>query len=1060
MSLYQSSVRKPIMTALVYVAVAIIGVFSLSKLPIDLFPDMGENTIMVFTTYPGASAADIENNVTKPLENVLNSVSDLKNITSNSKENYSIINLEFEYGIDIAEATNDVRDKLDMATSMLPDECNTPYLFKFSMDDIPILMLSVQSGESTNALYKILDDKVASPISRIGGVGTVSIAGAPQREVAVYCDPYKLEAYNLSIESISAIIGAENRNFPLGTIDVGSETYSMRVQGEFTDAALMKKIVVGSYNNRNVYLSDIAEVKDTVQERMQEVYNNGVRGAMIIVQKQSGANSVQISKKVMDMIPEIQKNLPSDVKLGVIANTSDSISNTINSLEEAIVLTLILVVFVVLFFLGRWRATIIIAVVIPVSLVASFIYLFITGNSLNIISLSSLSIAIGMVVDDAIVVLENITTHIERGTKPKSAAVFATSEVSLSIIATTLVLFAVFLPLTFLEGVAGIMFKQLGWIVSIVIGVSMLAAMSLTPMLCSLMLKTNPSRGKVFGAIYKPIEKVLNWLDRAYASMLNWCVTHRVMVVIGAFAIFIGSLSLLKIIPTEFFPTQDQGRLSATIKLPIGTRMEKAREFAMAFTERMKKEYPELLVCNFSVGQPDEDNTYGLMGENGSHIVKFNMRFANKVDRKRSITEIADAVRDDLAEYSELSKYQVSVGGGGMGGQSSVDVELYCYDFETSDKFAADLAQKMRKVPGCSEVNISRSEYVPEIQIDFDREKLAENGLNLTTASSYVRNRFNGATASHYREDGDEYNIKVRYDPQFRQDVSDIENILVYNNAGIGIRVKDLGTVVERFTPPTIERKNRERMVKVSCIVGKDGVLSNVVSGAEEVLNQMDKPAGLSYTIGGTWEDQQESFGDMITLMILIVLLVYIVMASQFESFTYPFVIMFSIPFALTGVFIGLAITNTPLGVMALVGLLMLIGIVVKNGIVLIDYTILCRERGMTVREAVTTAGKSRLRPILMTTLTTVLGMIPLAIGNGEGAEMWNSLGMTVAWGLSVSTLVTLVLIPILYSLFADFGIWRKKRKNKNLHTPAIINQQITIVPEDNENENDNNNEA
>ncbi|MDD4395789.1 MAG: efflux RND transporter permease subunit, partial [Bacteroidales bacterium] len=765
MSLYQSSVKKPIMTALIYVAVAIIGVFSLSKLPVDLFPNMGENTIMVFTTYPGASAADIENNVTKPLENVLNSVSDLKNITSNSKENYSIVSLEFEWGIDIDEATNDVRDKLDMVTSMLPDECNTPFLFKFSMDDIPILMLSVQSAESTNALYKILDDKVASPISRIGGVGTVSISGAPQREVAIYCDPYKLEAYNLTIESIAGVIGAENRNFPLGAMDIGSETYSMRVQGEFADAYQMKNIVVGSYDNKNVYLSDVAVVKDTVQERMQEVYNNGVRGAMIIVQKQSGANSVEISKKVMDLIPEIQKNLPSDVKIGVIANTSDSITNTINSLKEAIILTLILVVFVVLFFLGRWRATIIVALSIPVSLVASFIYLAVTGSSLNIISLSSLSIAIGMVVDDTIVVLENITTHIERGTKPKSAAVFATSEVSLSIVATTLVIFAVFVPLTFLGGISGVMFKELGWIITIVIGVSMLVALSLTPMLCSLMLKTDPSRGKVFGTIYKPVEKSLDWLDRAYYKLLGWCVSHRIFVVVGGLAIFLASLTLVKFIPTEFFPTQDQGRLSATVKLPIGTRMESSRAFALQFTERMKKEYPELLVCNFSVGQPDEDNTFGIMGETGSHIVKYNMRFADKVDRKRSITEIADAVREDLAEYPEITKSQVTVGGGGMGGQSSVDIELYCYDFETSDKFAADLAARMRKVPGCSEVNISRSEYVPEIQVDFDREKLAENGLNLTTASSYVRNRFNGYTASYYREDGDEYNIKVRYDP-------------------------------------------------------------------------------------------------------------------------------------------------------------------------------------------------------------------------------------------------------------------------------------------------------
>ncbi|MCQ2279691.1 MAG: efflux RND transporter permease subunit [Bacteroidales bacterium] len=1030
MSLYQSAVKKPIMTALVYVAIAILGVFSVMKLPIDLFPDMGENHIMVFTVYAGASAADIENNITKPIENVLNSVEDLKEMTSQSKENYSIVTLEFEYGIDIEKATNDVRDKLDMMNSQLPDGCNLPFLFKFSMDDIPILMLSVKSGESTNALYKILDERVSQPISRVKGVGTVSISGAPQREIAIYCDPDKLDEYGLTISTIASKIAAENMNLPLGSMDIGSETYSMRVEGEFSDAAQLNGIVVaGDGTTKSVYLSDVARVIDTVQERMQEVYNNGNRGAMIIVQKQSGANSVEISNKVLNMLPELQKNLPSDIEIGLIANTSESIVNTIDSLKETIYIILILVVIVVLLFLGRWRATFIVAIVIPVSLVAAFIYLRLTGSTLNIISLSSLSIAIGMVVDDAIVVLENITTHIERGTKPKAAAVFATSEVSLSVIATTLVLLAVFVPLTFLEGQAGILFKQLGWIVAIVCSVSTIAALSLTPMLCSIMLKSNPSRGKVFGAIYKPIEIFLNWLDRAYGAMLRWCTNHRFIVILIAIVIFGGSLTLLKVIPTEFFPTQDMGRLSATVKLPVGTRMETSRDFGLRFTEHMKKEYPELLMCNFSVGQPDEDNSFGIMSETGSNIVKFNMRFKNKTERKRSITEIADKVRADLDEYEELYKYQVTVGGGGMGGQSSVDVELYCYDFETSDRVAAELANRMRNVKGCSEVNISRTEYVPEIHIEFDRQKLAEHGLNLTTAAMYVRNTFNGNISSHYREDGDEYDIRVRNLQDRRKSLEDIENILIYPlTGGNGIRLKELASIEETFTPPTIERKNRERMIKVSCVVGKDGVLSEVVKGAQEQLDAMDIPADMTYNIGGAWEDQQEAFGDMIVLMVLIVLLVYIVMAAQFESFTYPFVIMFSIPFAFTGVFIGLAATNTPLGVMALVGLLMLIGIVVKNGIVLIDYTILCRERGMTIKDAVVTAGKSRLRPILMTTLTTVLGMIPMAVGTGEGAEMWKSLGMTVAWGLSVSTLVTLILIPILYSCFASVGERRQQR--------------------------------
>ncbi len=1038
MSIYQASVRKPIMTALLYVAVLILGLFSMRSLPVDLFPDMGENSIMVFTVYSGASAADIENNITRPLENTLNSVSNLKHITSNSKENYSIIFMEFEYGVDINEATNDVRDKLDMVKSVLPDDANAPFIFKFSMDDIPILLLSVQAEESTKALYKILDDRVASPLSRIGGVGAVSISGAPQREVQVYCDPQKLEAYNLTIEQIAAVIGSENLNMPLGTIDIGSETFSMRVQGEFVNATELNDIVVWSNNNKNVYLRDVARVEDNIQERLQEVYNNGVQGAMIIVQKQSGANSVQISKKVKEVLPDVEKNLPSDVKIGVIVDTSDNILNTIGSLESAIRDTLILVILVVLFFLGRWRATFIVAIVIPISLVASFIYLKLTGNSLNVISLSSLSIAIGLVVDDAIVVLENITTHIERGSKPLSAAIYATNEVSVSIIASTLVIFAVFIPLTMTSGMAGILFGQLGWIITVVIFVSMAASLTLTPMLSSIMLKQDPKRGKVFGAIYAPIEKFLNNLSSWYSRFLSWAIGHRVIVILVAAFITIGSFLLIKIIPTDFFPTQDNAQLSVTVKFPIGTQMETSKEFGFNLTKTLQEKYGEdLLVCNFSVGQPDDDNAYGMLSDNGTHILSFNLRFVKKTQREKTISQIADELRSDLAQYPEIRTFMVS-SGGGMGGQNSVDIELYGYDFETADKLAAEISKQMLKVKGCTEVNISRNEYTPEIQIDFDREKLAEHGLNLSTASLYVRNRFNGAIASFYREDGEEYNIKVRYAPEYRESIESIENILVYNNQGVGIRIRDLGTVVERMTPPTIERKDRQRIVTVSCIIGAEAALSDIVAGANKVMNEIDMPTEMTYHIGGAYEDQQEAFGDLILMMALIILLVYIVMASQFESFTYPFVIMFAVIFGFAGVFIGLAITQTSLGIMAMVGMLMLIGIVVKNGIVLIDYTILCRERGMSVKEAVMTAGKSRLRPILMTTMTTVLGMLPLALGRGEGAELWNSLGTTVGWGLTISTLVTLILVPVIYSIFADFGIKRKQRKAERVERQAL----------------------
>ncbi len=1038
MSLYGSAVKRPIMTTLCFVTVIILGLFSLAKLPIDLYPDIDTNTLMVITMYPGASAEDIEQNVTKPLENSLNSVEHLKHITSQSRENTSVITLEFEYGYDIDVLTNDVRDKLDMVKSMLPDDSENPIIFKFSTDMIPICLLSVEAKESMAGLYKILDDAVANPLARIDGVGTVSISGAPKREVHVYCDPERLEAYNLSVEQISNIIGAENRNVPGGSFDVGSNTYALRVQGEFDETAELSNIPVGSANGSIVYLKDVAKVEDSLEERTQHTYNSGKEGAMIIIQKQSGANSVQISEKVMKMLPRLQKNLPSDVKIGVIVDTSDNIRNTIGSLEETVLYALLFVMIVVFVFLGRWRATMIIVITIPVSLIASFIYLFATGNTLNIVSLSALSISIGMVVDDAIVVLENVTTHIERGADPKQAAVHGTNEVAVSVIASTLTLIAVFFPLTMVTGMTGVLFRQLGWMVTIMMIISTACALSLTPMLCSLWLKRNPKHSKFYEKFYMPIERALDRFDNGYARLLAFVVGHKTGTIIVCMGIFVGSLFLMKFVGTEFFPTQDNSRIGVSIELPIGTRVEIAQEVTQRLDSLWRTKYKnEILVSNYTVGPASSDNTFASLSDNGSHIVSMNIRLVDPGDRDRNIREIADDMRRDIAEqFPEFKKAQVNVGGGrgqGMGGQSTVDFEIYGYDFTETDSVARQLAELLKGIPGTADINISRSDYQPEYQVDFDREKLALYGLNMQTVAYYLRNRINGATASQFREDGEEYDIKVMYDPDRRTQISDIENIVIYSSTGQPVRLKELGTVVERYTPPTIERKDRERLITVSTVV--DGVpLSDVVSAAQAGIDNMHLPSNISIGLAGSFEDQQDSFSDLLMLGVLIIVLVYIVMAAQFESFTYPGIIMTSLLFAFSGVFIILWLTGHTLNVMSMIGAIMLIGIVVKNGIVLIDYISLNRERGMGIRRAVIDGGRSRLRPVVMTTLTTILGMVPMACGTGEGAEMWRPMGTAVIGGLTFSTILTLLFVPVLYCVFASRGVKRNRKKMRKAH--------------------------
>ena len=1033
MSLYASAVKRPIMTTLCFVAVLIIGLFSLTTLPVDLYPDVETNTIMVMTTYQGASAQDIEQNVTRPLENALNAVNDLKHITSKSRENISVITLEFEYGKDIDVLTNDVRDKLDMVKSALPDNAENPIIFKFSSDMIPIVMLSVQASESMPGLYKILDEAVANPLARISGVGSVSISGAPKREIHIYVDPKRLEAYNLSIETISSIIAAENRNIPGGSFDIGSDTYSLRVQGEFASSDELNRIVVGSRDGRNIYLSDVARIDDSLEERAQQTYNDGEKGAMIVIQKQSGANSVDISSKVLKMLPSLQKRLPSDVKLGVIVDTSDNIRNTIASLVETVLYALLFVVIVVFTFLGRWRATLIITITIPISLIASFIYLAITGNSLNIVSLSALSISIGMVVDDAIVVLENVTTHIERGSDPKQAAVHGTNEVAISVIASTLTLIAVFFPLTLVTGMTGVLFRQLGWMVTIMMIISTVCALSLTPMLCSQLLRRNNKHGRLYTLLFSPINRALDAFDNGYARLLHSVVGHKSITIAVCMAIFIGSIFLLRFVGTEFFPTADDGRLGVNIELPIGTRVEIAQETVARIADEWRKKYPEINILNYTTGQASSDNTFASLQDNGPHIVSMNIRLSDPGDRERKITEIAAMMREDLKQYPEIRKSQVNVGGnrgGAMGGQSTIDFEIYGYDFAETDSVARQLSNVLMKIPGTADIMVSRSDYQPEYQVDFDREKLALYGLNLQTAANYLRNRINGSLSSYFREDGEEYDMKVMYAPEHRTSIADIENILIYNAAGEGVRIKDVGKVVERFTPPTIERKDRERIITVSTVVS--GVpMSQVVAEAEIAIDRMDIPVGINIQLAGSFEDQQDSFKDLLMLAALIVILVYIVMAAQFESYTYPGIIMTSLMFAFSGVFIILYLTGHTLNVMSMIGAIMLIGIVVKNGIVLIDYITLNRERGLSIRQAVILGGKSRLRPVVMTTLTTILGMVPMALGTGQGSEMWRPMGVAVIGGLTLSTILTLLFVPALYCIFAYIGVKRTRSKHR-----------------------------
>ena len=1038
MKIYESAVRKPISTSLLFIGVIVFGLFSLMQLAVDQYPEIEIPQISVITTYPGANAADIETNITRVLEDNLNTVEDLKKMTSRSSDNFSMVTLEFEYGSDLTEAANNIRDAVSRTQSLLPDDVDYPTIFKFSTSMMPVMMLAVTADESYPALDKILDEKLVNVLNRVNGVGAVSVMGAPEREVQVNVDPRKIEAYGLSIEQIGQIIAAENVNIPAGTIDIGNNTFNLKSDGEFTDSERdLRKVVLSNRGGRTVMLSDVAEIRDTLEKSTMDERVNGMRGVRVMIQKQSGANTVNIVKDIEKRLPAIAASLPSDVKMQLIFEGSQEITDAIGSLSETIMYAFIFVVLVVMVFLGRWRATFIICMTIPVSLICSFIYLFATGSTLNIISLSSLSIAIGMVVDDAIVVLENITTHIERGSNPKEAAIYATNEVWLSVIATTLVVVAVFLPLTMVPGMAGILFRELGWIVTIVVCVSTTAAISLTPMMSAYLLKLDGGVHdyKGIGIVYKPIDRALEWLDNAYARALDWVVHHRRITFGCMMLLFLASLGLVTQVPTEFFPPSDNGRISATVKLEQNLSMEYTARIARQIDSVIYDKFPEVVIVSASAGANSSDNAFAAMQTTGSHIINYNMRLRDLAERERTIYQISDLLRKELDMIPEVRQYTVTPGGasGGMSGSATADIKVFGYDMELANAVANDLKEKLSDLEGTRDVQLSRDELRPEFNVVFDRDRLSYYGMNSATAAQAVRNRIDGLTASKYREDGDEYDIVVRYGEPFRTRVEDVENITLYNMQGRPVKLKEVGKVQEEYAAPEIQRENRQRIITVQSTLGAGVALSDVVDEIEKLIDSYQLPDGIDLEVGGTVEDQGDAFRDLLTLFVLIVILVYIVMATQFESLKFPFIIMFTIPFAFTGVFLALWLTSTPLSLIALIGAIMLVGIVTKNGIVMVDYMNLLIERGSGVFDAVIAGGKSRLRPVLMTSFTTILGMVPLAIGSGEGSETWQPMGIAVIGGLTFSTILTLFIVPVLYSILVNRAQRKERERQEKL---------------------------
>ena len=1046
MSIYKKAIDNPVTTILVYVAVVIIGVFAFLQLPVDRFPQMDPPYITVMTTYPGASASEVEANVTKLVENSLNSVDNLKRLTSTSKDNYSTVLLEMEWGAEMDEAMNDIRSYVDMLKDNLPTGCTNPYIFKFNSSAAPVIVYSVTAGDSYAGLDKIMNDVVVPQLNRVDGIGNISVSGAPERYVYIDVDQNKLDAFGIPLETIGTAVSANNVNISGGVVKMTKEQYNLQVRSEYVQSREIEDIVVTTAaDGRKVFVKDIATVRDTIKDLSLDEKINGRDGVRMRISKQTGANTVKICRDVRKEIESIRHNLPSDIDIRVLFDTSEDIEDSINSLEESIFYALLFVVLVVFLFLGKWRATFIIGITIPIALIVGFIYLWFVGSSLNIISLCSLTVAIGMVVDDAIVVLENISKHIDRGSSPREAAIYATNEVWISVIATTLVIAAVFIPLTMLKGMAGMLFKELGWIVTIVVSTSTIVAITLTPMLASKLLKPRKvsvdENGRLVEAdnrkdwYQRTVVRVLDKIDDWYAGFLRFCLKHKAGTLIVALLLFLGSLFFVfnGSIGTDFMQQTDNSRISINIELQNGTKIEQTLLTARAIEARINELVPELERVATTAGTNDASGASAIFNNTTNNTISMTVVCVKKNERKRSIFEIAEVLREEIAKYPEIVRYQcvVSSGFGGGGGASTVNVEIYGYDFDATNIVASEVSEAIRaKVPGARDIKIGRDKDRPELNVVIDKEKVSSMGLSSSAVSTYIRNRVSGLTVGYLKEDGDEYPIVVRLTEENRNSLSDILDLTIPTATGGRVKLGEIATVEEYFAPPKIDRKSRQRYINISVTPYKVS-LGDLAAQISEVMKDINMPNGLTYVLAGDYEEQQESFGNMAMLLFLVLMLVYVVMASQFGSFSKPAIIMLAIPFAVTGVILALLITKTSLDLIGALGLIMLTGIVVKNGIVLVDYINLMRDRGYELGEAIALSGRSRLRPVLMTALTTLLGMLPMALSTGEGSEMWHPMGVVVIGGLLVSTFITLIVVPVFYAVLSRHGERDKEEKQR-----------------------------
>ena len=1031
MKLSDIAVNRPVTTVVVFIAIVVLGVYSLGRLAIDLIPDISFPVIYVWSEYPGVAPEEVEENLTKVLENSVAAASNVKKITSKSQEGSSSITIEYEWGTDMSEAAAELREKLDVVRDFLPDEASEPLIFKFDPSQIPVMILVVEGERSMKSLRYRAETDIKRNLEQIDGVANVMIWGGQERQVQVDLDRTLLASYNLTVDQVIDIIQLEHMNISGGTVDEGDTTLSLRTVGKFGSIEEIENMVVLNQNGIPVYLRDVAVVVDgSVDERM-DAKVGGKDGIIMVIQRQSGTNTVKIAGRIEDKLEALERSMPKDMVIKKFYSPADFIVESINTVWQVALIGGVFAVLVLFIFLRNIPTTLVISVSIPLSIITTFIFMYFFDLTINMMSLGGLALGIGMLVDNSIVVLENIFRYREFGSKPKEASKLGAHEMSKAIIASTLTTITVFLPLVlFIKGLASELFRDLAFTVTFSLLSSLLVALTIIPMLTSrirkVALKKSASSLRDIESEIQERGRVLRWLDGVYSEVLGWALRRKWVFLGLVFLLLAGSVLAVRVLSVEFIPQSDENFIQMVIRTPIGTRLDTTRRVVNDIYAFIEEEVPERDVVFYQVGRTGE-----MAGIAAPDRAELWMTLVDPEERDRNDRDIIDILRKEVKQMPGVSA-RFSTGGGPGGDTGNLSVAVRGYDLGQGIELAKQVKEIMEPIGNVNDVRISREEGLPELRILVDRERAAQFGIRAAQIGFAIQHAFIGKEVANVILEGEEVGVLVRLEEEDRLRPEDLDLITIVSPMGQQVALSNLVRIERGYGPVTIERERQERVVYVNARVRGD--VKGAVDSIREEVEKLAIPSGFNVIYGGTWEDIQETIQDLTLVGLLSIILVYLIMAALFESFFDPFIIMFTLPLSFIGVVWMHILTGTSFNAMSGIGVVMLLGIVVNNGIILVDYTNLLRKRGFTLLEAVKLAGRTRLRPIFMTMLTTVLGLTPMALAFGSGSEMRAPMARTVIGGLLVSTVFTLVLIPVLYAMFESR---RQKRLQKKLRREA-----------------------